>query len=95
MIPVLNIILIIATVLFSLYGVYYISKKIGGKLTLVILFIPLWGTVLLAGLALFQISSLNIVTFFLFLVFFVIIGVLMFLGHLIDMKIKKNPKIQK
>lgn len=95
MIPVLNIILIIVTVLLSLYGVYYISKKIGGKLTLLILFIPVWGTLLLVGIALLQISLLNWLSILVFLLFFAIIAVLLSMGHLIDMKIKKNPNIQK
>lgn len=59
LIPWINIIMVIVTLILSVFSIRYLAKKIGGVWALTVLLIPVWGTFLLLGIAFFTVEWLR------------------------------------
>jgi hypothetical protein len=97
LIPIINIILLIISVISGILSIKYLAKKIGGVLALILVFIPVWGALFILGISLLTIHGtalgfklLNWVGVLLLLIFVVLLGLLIGFGILIDRSIKKK-----
>jgi hypothetical protein len=92
LIPVMNFIMVIVTIVFALYSIKFIAKKIGGIWAMILLFIPMWGSFLVFGLGLKTISFSGwLGNFFIFL-FIISLGILILVGKGINSSLKKVHK---
>ncbi len=94
MIPFLKPLEKMISAFFAITSVIYLSKQIGGKLALILLFLPVWATLLLMGIALCTLSRwwwilLGIILIFLFCICIVL---LLLLGVGIDFLLEKFKK---
>jgi hypothetical protein len=90
LIPVINIVMVIITIVLAIKSIKYLAKKIGGKLALILLFIPVWGSLLLLGIALLSVAWLKWLGFVLLFIFLWCIIILFLIGHSIDVHLKKK-----
>jgi hypothetical protein len=94
--PILNIIGIAITIILALISIKFLAKQIGGKLALILLFIPVWGTLLLLGIALCTLKGLWVALGILLLILFVVgIGLILLVGHGIDIMLKQEKEKMK
>lgn len=93
--PFLNIIGIVISIVFALISIRFLAKKIGGKLALILLFIPLWGTLLLLGIALLTVKWLVWLGVLLIILFIGCVITLILVGHAIDISLKKQQDAPK
>lgn len=93
-IPIINLIMIIITIFMALNTIKYLARRIGGKMALALLLIPLWGTLLLLSMALY--SRLMWLSILLIILLVLVTLLIHFLGNLIDnslrIKMKKYAK---
>jgi len=92
LIPVINIIMLVVTIILAVYSIRYLAKKIGAKLALLLLFIPVWGSLLLLGIAFSAINWLSWLGYFLLFLFGILIIILIVIGHAIDKSLKKAKR---
>jgi len=95
LIPYINIVMIILTIVLAFWSIKFVAKRIGGKLALMLLLIPVWGTLLLLTIALMTIDLLKflgfITGFFLIITILIIIGI----GNVIDASLKNGKNKSK
>jgi hypothetical protein len=90
--------MMIITVILGVLSIKALAKKIGGVFALILVFIPVWGTLLLLGIALLTLHMkllnwLGIILLFFFVIFF---SSLFVFGTLINNSIKnKNSQSKK
>jgi hypothetical protein len=91
LVPFLNILMIIFTIALGLISITYLAKKIGGKLAMMILFIPIWSFFLVFSIALLPypgiLRFLGVVFLFLTII---IVGIILVIGYLLDIVLKKG-----
>jgi len=96
-IPIINIIMLIITIILAVYSISILAKKVGYKIALMLLFIPVWGTLLLLGMALTThggptlLGTFSVyVGYFSLSMFGVIVLVLLLVGHALDRRAAKK-----
>ncbi|MGV8171756.1 MAG: metal-dependent hydrolase [Candidatus Woesearchaeota archaeon] len=97
LIPVVNIIMLIITIITAIIGIKYMAKKVGGIWALILLFIPIWGGLLLLGIALLELTAplwhfLGIILIILFAITMIL---LVIFGILLNKTIHFSDKIVK
>ncbi len=92
LIPFVNIIMVALTIVLSIYSIKYLAKKIGGIWALILLFIPVWGSLLLFGIALKSMALLSWLGSILISLFIVLILILILVGKKIDKSLNKRKK---
>lgn len=93
LLPILNYVMIIITIYQALKSINHLAKKIGGKLAMMVLFIPVWGALLLLGIALVtavKVIWLHWIGYALLLMFSWCVTILIFVGHGIDIYLRKQ-----
>ena len=87
--------MVIITIVLSFISIKFLAKKIGGKLALLLLFIPVWGTILLLGIASFSVAWLEVLGIPLLFLFAIIIVLILLWGNALDEALKVNKKKSK
>lgn len=90
LIPIINIIMMIISIVLALYSIKILAKKIGGVWALLLLFIPVWAALLLGGIALMSVNWLYWLGVVLIVLFIVLLGILILVGIGLDKLLRKN-----
>ena len=98
LVPILNIVMLIISIIMALYTIRILAKKIGGIFAMILLFIPIWGATLLFGIALSTASGTlgglwHLLGGILIFLFIVIILILALVGVSIDATVRASDKI--
>jgi hypothetical protein len=88
MIPWINVLMVIITIVLAYWTIKITAKKIWDKWALTLLLIPIWGSLLLFGIALLTISWLKWLGFIILFMFVICIGMIIGFGQIINESLK-------
>lgn len=92
LVPFVNIIMLIITIITSLISIKYISKKISGKIAVPLALLPLWGTFGIFGILLIKVNF-SIISYagdLLVVLASIMLFIFVLIGHSIDSSLKKK-----
>lgn len=93
LVPFINLVMFVVMIVFAINGIRSLAKKIGGIWAIILLFIPIWGALLLFGIALLTLSGVfwHILGIILLILFIIAIIILISIGMAIDKAVVKFP----
>ncbi|MBN2422072.1 metal-dependent hydrolase [Candidatus Woesearchaeota archaeon] len=90
LIPYINILMLIITIILAFKTIKYLAQKLGGKTALFLLLIPIWSSTLLLGIALLSIKWLTLFGYFFLFIFTIMVILIYLCGNSLNSKIKKK-----
>lgn len=92
LIPWINVLMVIVTIVLAFWTIKITAQKIGGKWALALLLIPIWGTLLLFGIGLLTVSWLKWLGIMVLFLFVICIGMIIGIGQIIDDSLQTKRK---